>query len=81
MATRKKEKNFEAAIERLEEIVTKMESEELSLEDSIKVFKEGMDLVALCNSKLDDAETKINVIMKEKTGELKEDDFLSQEEI
>ncbi|MEG2338672.1 MAG: exodeoxyribonuclease VII small subunit [Clostridium sp.] len=81
MATRKKEKNFEEAIERLEEIVSKMESEDLSLEESIKAFKEGMDLVSLCNARLDDAETKINVIMREKSGELKEDKFLPQEEI
>ncbi|KMT21352.1 exodeoxyribonuclease VII small subunit [Clostridium cylindrosporum] len=80
MAARKKEKNFEGAIDRLEEIVTKMESEELSLEESIDIFKEGMDLVALCNARLDEAEQKINSIVKAKNGEVQEEEFSLQGE-
>lgn len=80
MAGRKKVKNFEDSIIRLEEIVTKMENEELSLEDSIKVFKEGMDLISECNLKLDDAEEKINIIIKGKNEEVKEEKFSVQEE-
>lgn len=80
MAGRKKEKKFEESIDRLEEIVSKMENEELSLEESIDIFKEGMDLVALCNSKLDEAEKKINIIVKGKSGELSEEEFSVQEE-
>ncbi len=80
MAGRKKEKKFEESIDRLEEIVSKMENEELSLEESINIFKEGMDLVALCNSRLDEAEKKINIIVKGKNGELGEEEFSIQEE-
>lgn len=80
MAARKKEKNFEESIDRLEEIVVKMESEELSLEESINIFKEGMDLVAHCNAKLDEAEEKINIIVKSKNGEIEEKEFSPQEE-
>lgn len=80
MATRKKEVNFEGAMERLEEIVSKMENHELSLEESIKIFQEGIELVAACNKKLDEAERKISVIMKNAEGKLIEGDFEPQEE-
>lgn len=80
MAARKKGKKFEESITRLEEIVNVMESEELSLEESIDVFKEGMDIIAQCNEKLDEAERKINIIVKGKNGDLEEKEFSLQEE-
>ncbi len=80
MAARKKEIKFEDSINRLEEIVEKMESEELSLEESINIFKEGMDLVANCNAKLDEAEKKISIIMEGKNNVTKEEKFSLQEE-
>lgn len=81
MAGRKKAKNFEESVARLEDIVTKMESEDLPLDDSIKIFKEAMDLISECNSKLDEAEQRINIIVKDKNEELKEEEFSFQEEI
>ena len=80
MAARKKEIKFEESINRLEEIVEKMESEELSLEESINIFKEGMDLVANCNAKLDEAEKKISIIMEGRNNTTKEEKFSLQEE-
>ena len=80
MAARKKEIKFEESISRLEEIVEKMESEELSLEESINIFKEGMDLVANCNAKLDEAEKKISIIMEGRNNTTKEEKFSLQEE-
>ncbi|MEG0641053.1 MAG: exodeoxyribonuclease VII small subunit [Clostridium sp.] len=81
MVTRKKGKKFEEAVERLEEIVAKMESGELSLDDSIDIYKEGMDLVAFCNSRLDEAEEKINIIVKTKNGKITERELEPQEEL
>lgn len=73
MPTKKNNVKFEDAVIRLEEIVGNLEKSDLSLEDSIKMFQEGMELAALCNTKLDEAEKKINTIMKNtKTGELEE---------
>lgn len=80
MEAEKRELKFEDAIKRLEEIVKQMEGGELSLEDSLKVFQEGMELAGYCNNKLDEAEKKINVITKGLQGEIKEEDFTPGEE-
>ena len=55
----KQTKSFESALKRLEEIVTDMESGEISLDDSIKALEEGNDLVKFCLNKLDDVEKKV----------------------
>lgn len=58
----KKEIKFEEALEKLAEINEKLESEEISLDDSIKLFKEGIELSKLCQKKLDEAKLKIEKI-------------------
>lgn len=55
----KQEKNFESALKRLDEIVTEMETGEITLEDSIKALEEGNELVKFCINKLDNAEKKV----------------------
>jgi len=59
------EKKFEDALARLEEIVRTMETGDLSLEDSLKVFEEGIGLVRFCSKKLDEAERKVEILLKE----------------
>ncbi len=59
---------FEDAMARLEEIVQSLESGELSLEDSIKAFEEGMKLAKFCSKKLDEAEKKVSILIKEDSG-------------
>lgn len=54
---------FEKKLGRLEEIVTKMESGELSLEDSLKMFEEGVKLSRECNTQLQAAEQKVKVLL------------------
>lgn len=80
MARGKKELNFEEAIKRLEEIAEDMENNELSLEQSMKLFQEGVKLSELCNKKLDEAERKINTIIKNTSGKLIEESFDIEEE-
>jgi exodeoxyribonuclease VII small subunit len=80
MAPRKKDLKFEGAMEKLEEIVEKMGSEDLSLEDSIQMFQEGMELVSACNKKLDEAERKISIILKNEENQLIEGNFEPQED-
>lgn len=77
---KKNEYTFEEAIKRLEEIVSEIEDKDLSLEESILKFKEGMELASLCNKKLDEAERKINILIKGENGELIEEEFAAQEE-
>ncbi len=55
---------FEEALERLEKIVSQMESGELKLEDSLKLFEEGMRLTKVCHQKLDDVEKKVKQLLK-----------------
>ncbi|HEM49256.1 MAG TPA: exodeoxyribonuclease VII small subunit [Caldithrix sp.] len=55
----KQTKTFESALKRLEEIVTNMESGEISLDDSIKALEEGNELIKYCLGKLDDVEKKV----------------------
>lgn len=58
----KKELKFEEALEKLAEINEKLESDEISLDDSIKLFKEGIELSKLCQKKIDEAKLEIEKI-------------------
>lgn len=55
----KKELTYEEAMTRLEKIVSMLETDTLSLDDSLKLFEEGTKLARLCNKTLDEAELKI----------------------
>lgn len=65
-----KENSFEVAFHRLEEILEKMNSGALSLEDSLKLYEEADQLITLCTKKLNDAERKIETLIKNRNGEL-----------
>ena len=56
--TKKKEK-FEDLLKRLQEISTLLEDEEIGLEESIKLYEEGVNLSKICRAKLEEAELKI----------------------
>lgn len=80
MENRREDMRFEDAIKRLEEIVEEMEGKDLQLEKSIKLFQEGMALAAFCNSKLDEAEKKVNIVVKNAQGQLIKEKFNPEEE-
>ena len=61
-----KDIKFEKAMDRLEEIVQGLEKGDLSLEDSLKIFEEGIRLSQVCMARLDEAEKKVEILMKEK---------------
>lgn len=79
MPTKKQFTNYEAAVARLEEITTLLESADTGLEDAIKLYTEGLEIARFCDEKLTDAEKKIKIIM-EKRGQLVEEDFESDED-
>ncbi len=58
----KKDMTFEKALERLAEINAKLESDEISLDESVKLFKEGLELSKFCQRKLDEAKLEIEKI-------------------
>lgn len=70
--------NFEINIKELEEIVAKLEKNDISLDESLKLFERGVMLSAQCNKLLDEAEQKVNVLLK-KDGEMAEQDFLMED--
>jgi exodeoxyribonuclease VII small subunit len=61
---KKNEKSFESALKRLEEISELLEDESTPLEDSIKLFEEGVELKDFCEEKLKNAKLKIDKIVK-----------------
>lgn len=62
--------SFETAYARLEEILEKMNSGKVSLEDSLKLYEESDRLISWCSKQLNDAEKKIEVLMKNREGQL-----------
>ena len=69
------EKKFEEAMERLENIVESLESGDLSLEESLKIFEEGMKLVNFCSKKLEEAEQKVSMLIKDQNGKYTQQPF------
>lgn len=55
---------FEEAFSRLEKVVRRLEGEEVSLDDSLKLFEEGVSLSRICAAKLDAAEGKMRVLLE-----------------
>ena len=64
------EKNFETALEDLEQVVEQLESGDLALEDSLAAFEKGVGLAKFCNQKLNDVEKKVELLIKDKEGKL-----------
>ena len=74
MTKEDKQMHFEAAFKRLEQIVGNLESGDLSLEESMKLFEEGIGLTEACKTRLDDAEKKIQLLLKNSDGKLSLED-------
>ena len=64
----KKSQTFEAAMERLDEIVALLESGETTLDESIRLFEEGTKLSARCGKLLDEAELKVTKLLQGPDG-------------
>lgn len=65
----KKEMTYEQAVSELEEIISKLESGEASLDDSIALYSRGMELSKFCKEKLDAIEKKISILSQDGAGE------------
>ena len=77
--TAKKSYPFEASLEKLEKLVEKMEGGNLSLEESLKVFEEGIKLTKECQQALTRAEQKVKMLMDD-NGEISSTDFEANDE-
>jgi len=67
----RKDRTFEEAIARLEEIVAELEGEDRGLEEQFALFQEGMELAKLCDRKLGEVEKSVEIVLKEAAGEWK----------
>jgi len=61
--------SFETALKKLEEVVGKLESGEVSLDQSLKLFEQGITLVRQCSKRLDEVESKVQVLVSDERGE------------
>ena len=75
MASKKEEKTFVENLTELEVIAQKMEKGDLSLDEAISEFEKGIKLSKDCTKKLEDAEKRINILIKNEDGELVEEKF------
>jgi exodeoxyribonuclease VII small subunit len=75
MATEK----FETALHKLEEVVKRLEGGELSLDDSLKAFEEGVKHAAFCARKLNEAEKRVELLLKQKDGLFVREEFHPEE--
>jgi len=73
----KKEENFEELMAKLEEITNKLEKENLSLDESVAVFEEGMEISKKCSEKLENAEKRITMLLDSES--LKEENFIPED--
>jgi exodeoxyribonuclease VII small subunit len=72
---KKAEKSFEECFQRLEKILEQLESDEVSLEDTIKLYEEGLTLTKSCYDKLSQAELRIKEINKTAKGDIDLKDY------
>lgn len=67
--------SFEESLTKLEEIVASLERGDLSLEDSVRLFEEGTRLSAECRKQLEEAEGKVELLVKQRDGSMKREPF------
>ena len=71
MSQTPKEIEFEAALKKLESIVANLENGDLSLEDALKQYEEGVRMADVCSKRLTEAEKRVEVVMKINPGKFK----------
>lgn len=76
----RKKENFEEALQKLEAIVAQMEAGDLPLEETLKAFEEGVRLAGLCTKKLDEAERKVEKLIRDQAGKLQTTPFGEEED-
>ena len=72
--------DFETALTRLEDIVKKLENGELSLDSALELFEEGIKLSRFCHTKLEQAERRVEILLKTNSGQARTVPFESENE-
>ena len=79
-ARARKERTFEEAMARLEQIVAEIDSEDLGLERQFELFKEGMGLARFCDAKLTEVQKSVEIVLKESGEDWKTAPFEEEDE-
>lgn len=77
---RPRSSEFEKSFQQLEEIVKRLESEELPLDESLRLFEEGIRLSRFCHQRLEEVEKKIELILADAKGQPVTEPFEPEEE-
>ena len=72
--------DFESALKRLEEIVRKLEAGELSLDSTLELFEEGIKLSRFCHARLEQAERRVEILLKDESGQTRAVPFETENE-
>jgi exodeoxyribonuclease VII small subunit len=72
--------DFETALKNLEEIVKKLENGELSLDSALSLFEEGIKLSRFCHTKLEEAERRVEILLKNGSSQMRAVPFESENE-
>ena len=72
--------DFESALKRLEEIVKKLETGDQPLDTALELFEEGIKLSRFCQSKLEQAERRVEILLKNESGQTRAVPFESENE-
>lgn len=75
-----KKPDFERSLARLEEVVRKLESPQLSLDEAMKLFEEGMGLSRECQKQLEEAEGRVEILLKRADGKMVAEPFEAEKE-
>ncbi len=71
---------FEKSLTRLEEVVKRLESTDLSLDEAMKLFEEGVKLSRDCQKQLEEAEGRVEILLKKADGKMQAEPFETKED-
>jgi exodeoxyribonuclease VII small subunit len=71
---------FEKSLTRLEEVVKRLESTDLSLDEAMKLFEEGVKLSRECQKQLEEAEGRVEILLKKADGKISAEPFASEDD-
>ena len=72
---------FETSLKKLEDAVNRLESGDLPLDESLKVFEEGIKHAAICSRKLNEAEKRVELLLKQRDGSFAREEFIAEDEL
>lgn len=75
-----RQQSFEEGIKRIEHIVEALESGEISLEESIKLYRDGVEILEYCSNKLSDAEKQVMILQKNSNNQFRQEPFTEKSE-